>query len=446
MAYPMYSNIKDKNTGKRLVYEEVVAKYIMAAATNTDIKDITESDKPDLVIGNVGIEVVSAVPNEFNYLMALRAEQDRHGENNAAKIEKCAKEISAKVAPYGIFNKPIYIIDGVTKVQETPYATILSVYKKKIEKLNKGEYQKKDEYRLFVYTEYYLENEWMCSEIVKELSKLSEGKPIQYTHVYVYVCNEFIDFDLQAETFAITSIEGNALVNSAWEEIESRMSLENLIQRYCPDGVVYKSLSIAADMKRGTSLTKQNAVEGNIPVISGGREPAFYHNVSNRVGAVITVAGSGAGAGYVQYFETPIFANDCFTLQGKKGVLTKYVYYCLSNMQERISATKKGGGVPHVHISDIEDFEIPVPPLPVQKEIVRMYYKDNNDIKYIDKDGNELRLKPVTDNADLHIRMKAVPVEYRVARFCYTVTRSFTPTFYRLLFALRLISSCLRSS
>lgn len=151
--------------------------------------------------------------------------------------------------------------------------------------------------------------------------------------------------------------------------------LEELIQQYCPDGVEYKPINETTDMKRGTSLTKQNAIEGDIPVISGGREPAFYHNKANREGAVVTVAGSGAGAGYVQYFETPIFANDCFTLQGKEGVSTKYIYYYLSNMQERISATKKGGGVPHVHISDIENFEIPVPPLPVQEEIVRILDK-----------------------------------------------------------------------
>ena len=151
--------------------------------------------------------------------------------------------------------------------------------------------------------------------------------------------------------------------------------LKELIEIYCPDGVEYKPINETTDMKRGTSLTKQNAVRGDIPVVSGGREPAFYHNKANREGAVVTVAGSGAGAGYVQYFETPIFANDCFTLQGKQGVSTKYIYYCLSNMQERIYATKKGGGVPHVHISDIENVEIPVPPLPVQEEIVRILDK-----------------------------------------------------------------------
>ncbi len=148
--------------------------------------------------------------------------------------------------------------------------------------------------------------------------------------------------------------------------------LEELIQRYCPDGVEYKALGESTLMKRGTSATKGVLQEGKIPVISGGRQPAFYCNQCNRTGETITVAGSGAGAGYVQYWNEPIFVCDAFSIQGNEKLCTKYVYYCLTSIQEKIYATKKGGGVPHVHISSIDQFEIPVPPLPVQEEIVRI--------------------------------------------------------------------------
>lgn len=153
---------------------------------------------------------------------------------------------------------------------------------------------------------------------------------------------------------------------------ENMSKLEELIQQYCPDGVEYKTLGEATIMKRGTSATKGIMQEGDIPVISGGRQPAFYCNVSNRTGEVITVAGSGAGAGYVQYWNEPIFVCDAFSIQGNETLKTKYVYYILTNIQEKIYSTKKGGGVPHVHISSIDKFEIPVPPLPVQEEIVRI--------------------------------------------------------------------------
>ena len=125
-------------------------------------------------------------------------------------------------------------------------------------------------------------------------------------------------------------------------------------------------------MERGTSATKGTMQSGEIPVISGGRQPAFYCNQSNRTGETITIAGSGAGAGYVQYWNEPIFVCDAFSKKGNDGLMTKYTYYYLSSIQEQIYSTKKGGGVPHVHISSIDKFEIPLPPLPVQEAIVNI--------------------------------------------------------------------------
>ena len=148
--------------------------------------------------------------------------------------------------------------------------------------------------------------------------------------------------------------------------------LRDLIQELCPNGVEYKKLKDACELQRGTSLTRANSENGIYPVISGGREPAFYCNQYNRDGETITIAGSGAGAGYVQFWDEKIFVNDAFSVKGKDGIFTKYVYYFLTSIQDKISATKKGGGVPHVHISNVENFEIPLPPLAVQSEIVRV--------------------------------------------------------------------------
>ena len=148
--------------------------------------------------------------------------------------------------------------------------------------------------------------------------------------------------------------------------------LDELIQELCPDGVEYDLLKNISEMQRGTSLTKKNATPGNIPVVSGGREPAFYCDTNNRDGETITVAGSGAGAGYVQYWSEPIFVSDAFSIKSNEKTTTKYLYYCLEGKQDFIYSTQKGGGVPHVHISSIENMKIPVPPLEIQREIVRI--------------------------------------------------------------------------
>ena len=148
--------------------------------------------------------------------------------------------------------------------------------------------------------------------------------------------------------------------------------LGELINKLCPDGVIQKKLKEIALLKRGEALTKSKSISGDVPVISGGKEPAFYCNTFNRNGENITVAGSGAGAGYVQYWNTPIFASDCFTVTGLEIIETKFLYYFMSNIQDKIYSTKMGGGVPHVHISDIENFDVPVPPIKIQREIIRI--------------------------------------------------------------------------
>lgn len=166
--------------------------------------------------------------------------------------------------------------------------------------------------------------------------------------------------------------------------------LQQLINQLCPNGVEWKTLGEVCEMQRGTSLTKANSIEGEYPVISGGKEPAFYCNQYNREGETITIAGSGAGAGFVQYWNQKIFVNDAFSMKGSDNLSVRYLYYCLQNLQEQIYATKKGGGVPHVHISDVKGFQIPVPPLAVQQSIVAKLDKFTALIQNIE---NELALR-----------------------------------------------------
>lgn len=140
--------------------------------------------------------------------------------------------------------------------------------------------------------------------------------------------------------------------------------------------VQYKTLGEVAELKRGTSITKKTSNQGEIPVISGGQQPAYYIDQFNRKGNTITVAGSGAYAGHVMYWEEPIFVGDAFSVKTDETILsTKYVYHFLLQNQQKIYAMKKGSGVPHVYPKDLGVLQIPLPPLSVQQEIVRILDK-----------------------------------------------------------------------
>ncbi len=148
--------------------------------------------------------------------------------------------------------------------------------------------------------------------------------------------------------------------------------LNKLIQELCPNGVEYRKLGEVCEFQRGQTITAKDAVSGEIPVLAGGQKPAYYHNIANRTGRTIVVAGSGAYAGYVSYWETPIFVSDAFSVNPFDVLHEKFLFYFLKNIQSKIYATKKGSGVPHVHGSSIAKFEIPLPPLPIQEEIVKI--------------------------------------------------------------------------
>ena len=58
--------------------------------------------------------------------------------------------------------------------------------------------------------------------------------------------------------------------------------LDELIKELCPNGVEYKELGEIVKSQRGKTITKELIKDGDIPVISGGQKPAYYHNESNR--------------------------------------------------------------------------------------------------------------------------------------------------------------------
>lgn len=132
----------------------------------------------------------------------------------------------------------------------------------------------------------------------------------------------------------------------------------------------WKKLGEVCSFNRGKTITAKDACDGDVPVIAGGQTPSYFHNESNRIGESITVAGSGAYAGFVSYWNQPIFVSDAFTVDPKGPMLHKYLFHWLKMNQQRIFATQKGAGVPHVHGKDIANFEIPVPSIAEQTRIV----------------------------------------------------------------------------
>ena len=131
-------------------------------------------------------------------------------------------------------------------------------------------------------------------------------------------------------------------------------------------------LGKVCEIEKGTSITKAKITCGDIPVIAGGQQPAYYHNKSNREGQTITISASGAYAGFINFFDIPIFVSDCTTIRSKEEdkILTKFIFRYLKVRQKDIYKLQIGMGQPHVYGKDLAKIKIPLPPIEVQKEIV----------------------------------------------------------------------------
>ena len=128
-----------------------------------------------------------------------------------------------------------------------------------------------------------------------------------------------------------------------------------------PEGWTEGVLGDVALFRRGKVITKEQAHEGDIPVVAGGLEPAYYHNQANTAAPVITVSGSGANAGFARLYHVNVFASDCSFVDSE---MTPYLYfaYCFVKANKSsLDALQKGAAQPHVYPKDINVLELLVP-------------------------------------------------------------------------------------
>lgn len=156
-------------------------------------------------------------------------------------------------------------------------------------------------------------------------------------------------------------------------------NLETLIQELCPDGVEFVKLGDVCEIKTGKGITQKDCSESDkYPVYSGGKEPMGYYKEFNRNANTVTVSRVGAYAGFVNYVTEDFYLNDkCFSVLPKKDedINSKYLYYKLKALECSIINMQSGGGVPTINTKKVGSLEIPLPPIEVQNEIVRILDK-----------------------------------------------------------------------
>lgn len=149
--------------------------------------------------------------------------------------------------------------------------------------------------------------------------------------------------------------------------------IKELLNRLKPEAIEYKNVSEIAVIKKGIQFNKENMFDiGTYPVINGGINPSGFIEQYNFDENSITISQGGASAGYVNWIKTKFWAGaHCYVVQ-ENGINKRYLYHFLKQNEKKLQECQYGAGIPALSKKTIEDLEIPVPPLEVQREIVRI--------------------------------------------------------------------------
>ena len=172
--------------------------------------------------------------------------------------------------------------------------------------------------------------------------------------------------------------------------------IDELIKKYCPNGVEYKQLwEVTSWDKKFNSVdkTKQPKVYKYKYFLASDLKPLIVEDgdvkvLTTNVSKLYTteelvdgdyyeaeiIAIPWGGNPIVQYYNGKFITSDNrIAISNDINILnTKFLFHYLNFNLDVIASFYRGAGIKHPNMSKVLDFQIPVPPLPIQEEIVRI--------------------------------------------------------------------------
>ena len=151
--------------------------------------------------------------------------------------------------------------------------------------------------------------------------------------------------------------------------------LDELIKELCPNGVEYKELGDIAKVTIGEFVHKDKQSENaKYPVYNGGISNTGYYDEYNEEKNKIIISARGANAGYINRIFVNYWAgNSCYTINANDKIINwNFLYYVLKNKEKGLLNKQQTGSIPSISKKQVESILVPVPPLEVQDEIVKI--------------------------------------------------------------------------
>ena len=151
--------------------------------------------------------------------------------------------------------------------------------------------------------------------------------------------------------------------------------LEELIQKLCPDGVEYCQLSTLADISTGSHNTNEELDDGAYPFFVRSQDVRRLNTYDYDETAIIT-SGDGVGVGKIFHYISGKYALHqrayrIYIIDDR--IMSEFFFhYMKATFFEYIQKTAVNSSVTSVRRTMLNKYPVPVPPLEVQREIVRI--------------------------------------------------------------------------
>jgi len=125
----------------------------------------------------------------------------------------------------------------------------------------------------------------------------------------------------------------------------------------------------------GVGQAPKGITDGKYSFVNAGTTPSGYLADYNTEAETITTPSRGQGGiGYIDYQSNPFWCGPlCYRISSiNEKVITRFVYYVMANRTKDVISLANMTGVPALNKKALSEFEIPIPPLKVQSEIVRI--------------------------------------------------------------------------
>ena len=150
--------------------------------------------------------------------------------------------------------------------------------------------------------------------------------------------------------------------------------LDDLIKEKCPNGVKYECVGSIADVGTGSSNGNEAIDNGEYPFFVRSQTVKAKNDYEYDEEAII-IPGEG-GIGDIYHYVNGKYAlhQRVYRIHFKDDrINTRFMYYCFSAFFKRFILKKAvSATVTSIRKPMIEKFEVPVPPLEVQNEIVQI--------------------------------------------------------------------------